>query len=73
MTYLARPNQPLHIHLENVSELAGRFAKSIDLFGEAVLAGSLHDLGKYRHEFQYYLRGERASSAETQHAAYGAV
>jgi CRISPR-associated endonuclease/helicase Cas3 len=73
MTYFARPNQPLHVHLANVSKLAGNFAKTINLFDEAVLAGSLHDLGKYRHEFQDYLRGERASSAETQHAAYGAV
>lgn len=73
MTYFARPNQPLHIHLENVSKIAGSFAKTIDLFEEAVLAGSLHDLGKYRQEFQDYLRGDRASSQETQHAAYGAV
>ncbi len=73
MTYFARPNQPLHVHLTNVSKIAGGFAKMIGLFEEAVLAGSLHDLGKYRQEFQDYLRGDRASSAETQHAAYGAV
>jgi CRISPR-associated endonuclease/helicase Cas3 len=73
MTYFARPNQPLHVHLENVSIIAGSFAKAIDLSEEAVLAGSLHDLGKYRQEFQDYLRGDRASSQETQHAAYGAV
>ena len=73
MTYFARPNQPLHVHLENVSKIAGGFAKAIDLSEEAILAGSLHDLGKYRQEFQDYLRGDRASSQETQHAAYGAV
>lgn len=73
MNYFARPNQPLHIHLTNVATLAGSFAKKIGLHDEAVLAGRLHDLGKYRPEFQDYLRGERTSSAETQHAAYGAA
>ena len=71
--FLARPNQPLCVHLENVSRLAGKFGQCIGLHEEAVLAGSLHDLGKYRQEFQDYLRGDRASSQETQHAAYGAI
>lgn len=44
MTYFARPNQPLHVHLENVSKIAGSFAKTIGLFEDAVLAGSLHDM-----------------------------
>ena len=73
MHYFARPNQPLHVHLANVARLAGTFGLSVGLHEEAVLAGSLHDLGKYRREFQDYLRGDRASSPETQHAAYGAV
>ncbi len=73
MTYFARPNQPLHVHLRNVSVLAGNFGHSVGLRHEATLAGSLHDLGKYRHEFQDYLRGDRTSSPETQHAAYGAA
>lgn len=72
-TYFARPFQPLHVHLGNVATLAGSFGKKVGLYHEAVLAGSLHDLGKYRSEFQDYLRGDRTSSAETQHAAYGAV
>lgn len=71
--FLARPNQPLCVHLENVSKLAGKFGQWIGLHDEAILAGSLHDLGKYRQEFQGYLRGDRVSSQETQHAAYGAV
>jgi CRISPR-associated endonuclease/helicase Cas3 len=73
MNYFARPNQPLRVHLTNVANIAGGFAKTIGIFEEAVLAGSLHDLGKYRQEFQDYLRGDRPSSQETQHAAYGAV
>lgn len=36
-------------------------------------AGRLHDLGKYRGEFQAYLRNQRDSSVETHHAIYGAA
>jgi len=36
-------------------------------------AGALHDLGKYRKEFQEYLFGERDRSAETNHAVYGSA
>ncbi|MDD5035044.1 MAG: CRISPR-associated endonuclease Cas3'', partial [Methylococcaceae bacterium] len=36
-------------------------------------AGLLHDLGKYREEFQGYLRKQRESSVETHHAVYGAA
>ena len=35
--------------------------------------GLLHDLGKYRKEFQEYFRGERTRSIEMQHAGYGAA
>ena len=72
--------QPLAIHLRNVARLAKQFAEHLGLSAEplglsaeAELAGLLHDLGKYRDEFQSYLRGERSSSAETQHAIYGAA
>ncbi|MFA6287426.1 MAG: CRISPR-associated helicase Cas3' [Opitutaceae bacterium] len=63
--------QPLAEHLQNVAKLAAAFAKPFGAEPEAHLAGLLHDLGKYRDEFQSYLRGERSSSAETQHAIYG--
>lgn len=65
--------QLLKDHLRNVASLARRFAEPLGLAKEAELAGLLHDLGKYRDEFQSYLRGERASSVETQHAIYGAA
>src|SRR5690606_10831160 len=65
--------QPLADHLRNVAELAARFAAPFGASDEARLAGLLHDLGKYRLEFQAYLRGERSSSAETQHAVFGAA
>lgn len=65
--------QRLKCHLANVAKLARNFATPLQLAPEAELAGLLHDLGKYRDEFQAYLRGERASSVETQHAIYGAA
>lgn len=65
--------QPLAVHLRNVATLARRFAAPLGFADEAELAGLLHDLGKYRAEFQSYLRGQAGSSAGTQHAIYGAA
>ncbi|WP_442887758.1 CRISPR-associated helicase Cas3' [Congregicoccus parvus] len=65
--------QLLADHLRNVADLAAKFAAPFNASAEARLAGLLHDLGKYRFEFQAYLRGERSSSAETQHAVFGAA
>ena len=65
--------QPLATHLRNVANLAATFAAPFNASAEARLAGLLHDLGKYRDEFQSYLRGERSSSVETQHAIFGAA
>src|SRR5580765_3543390 len=66
------PWQPLVVHLRNVARLAKGFAALLGFAAEAELAGLLHDLGKYRDEFQAYLRGQRGSSVETQHAIFGA-
>lgn len=67
--------QLLKDHLQAVSQLAKSFGRPLgpELEKEAELAGLLHDLGKYRIEFQAYLRGERGSSADTQHAVFGAA
>lgn len=65
--------QYLEDHLLNVAKIAYAFAKSLGLEKEAFLAGILHDLGKYRKEFQDYLSGLRNKSSETQHAIYGAA
>ena len=65
--------QRLDDHLRNVADLAATFAAPFGASDEARLAGLLHDLGKYRNEFQSYLRGERTSSVETQHAIFGAA
>ena len=56
--------QTLDSHLVEVADLAQRFSKEIrpddNLFADlAKLAGLLHDLGKYRMEFQEYLRKKR--------------
>ena len=65
--------QPLATHLRKVAELAAKFAAPFGAADEARLAGLLHDLGKYRDEFQAYLRGERSGGVETQHAIFGAA
>ncbi len=69
--------QPLDEHLKGTAELATKFAKAIrpndKLFTElARLTGLLHDIGKYRTEFQEYLRKERQGGVDTVHAVYGA-
>ncbi|MFQ5647218.1 MAG: CRISPR-associated helicase Cas3' [bacterium] len=73
-----RKPELLKHHLSNVAEQARKFALSIrtnqDKFSDAAwLAGMLHDLGKYRTEFQEYLFGKREGSQDTHHAFYGAA
>jgi CRISPR-associated endonuclease/helicase Cas3 len=65
----------LRHHLQAVGNLARGFAvKSCpDLHEAAYYAGLLHDLGKYRDEFQQYIAGQLDSSTETHHAVYGAA
>src|SRR5690606_28905006 len=69
---------PLSAHLRGVAELAGRFAgeaRPDDAgFAEAAhAAGLLHDLGKYRPEFQELLRGLRCRGESTWHKQTGAA
>jgi CRISPR-associated endonuclease/helicase Cas3 len=65
--------QPLETHLRNVAKLAEGFGNPFGIGAEAKLAGLLHDLGKYRPEFQQYLKGQCQSSVKTQHAVFGAA
>ncbi len=66
---------PLAEHLCAVGELAATLSENscLALKDAAFWAGVLHDLGKYRDEFQEYLRNEREGSIETHHAVYGAA
>jgi CRISPR-associated endonuclease/helicase Cas3 len=81
--------QPLKSHLSSVAEKALQFAKNMqpislldgqdikqwkDTFHKtAQRAGLLHDLGKYREEFQEYLLGRRNRGQETNHSVYGSA
>ncbi len=74
----AGENHDLVDHLRDVARRARDFAVVIgggrpSLADLADWAGVLHDLGKYRVEFQDYLRGNRSRSHETQHAIFGAA
>ena len=65
-------------HLRDVAARARRFAEEAkphdsDFGALAEWAGWLHDLGKYREEFQQYLLGRRPGGLETQHAVFGAA
>lgn len=62
-------------HLSEVGKRARAFMYSANpkLAESAEWAGLLHDIGKYRTEFQEYIRGIREKSAETHHAVYGAA
>ena len=50
-----RKQQHLWEHLEEVSDLAGRFADKVGLKECGELIGLLHDLGKASGEFQNYM------------------
>lgn len=77
MTYLAHTcedgrTQTIVEHAEGVAKLARGFA---DVFGSAETGkclGLLHDLGKYRPEFQQYLRSGGAARYKTEHTGAGA-
>jgi CRISPR-associated endonuclease/helicase Cas3 len=65
----------LDVHLKAVGNLAEQFIRAAnpELAETARWAGLLHDLGKYRDEFQEYLVGNINGSKETHHAVYGAA
>lgn len=65
-------------HLRDVAGRARKFAEGAkpddpDFALMAAWAGWLHDLGKYRDEFQQYLVGRRQGGVETQHSVFGAA
>ena len=62
--------QPLEEHLRNVATLAGGFATTFGSGRWGVLAGILHDLGKYQPDFQRKLAGEAVA---VEHSGVGAA
>ena len=70
--------QSLRDHLRQVAELARRFAVEAcpddpALAEAAFAAGLLHDLGKYRPEFQQMIRGIDVQKERTYHKQAGAA
>jgi len=65
--------QSLAEHLNQVAATTECFARKFGAGEEARVAGWLHDLGKFREEFQAYLKNERQGGVETHHAVYGAA
>ena len=58
-------------HLVAVAELAGRFGERFGAGPWAYAAGLWHDLGKFSHEFQRYLRGAVEPDAHSNRASRG--
>ena len=56
--------QSLEAHLRGVSLKAAQFAETFEAGEEGYAAGLIHDMGKFRDEFQEYLRKERARRPE---------
>jgi CRISPR-associated endonuclease/helicase Cas3 len=60
--------EPLEDHLRNVAEMAERFAEPFGSGSWGRLAGLWHDLGKYSHAFQRYLRASAGTVNDTHRA-----
>ncbi|MCS7060540.1 MAG: CRISPR-associated helicase Cas3' [Anaerolineae bacterium] len=60
--------QPLIEHLRNTAELAREFGREAQVGDLAYIAGLVHDLGKYSHQFQRRLEG----GARVDHSTAGA-
>src|SRR5262245_24087331 len=70
--------QPLADHLRNVAEVARELTRRAcphdpDLAATAYAAGLLHDLGKYRPQFQLMIRGVPVQKETTYHKQAGAA
>lgn len=76
-----RPESEWHAledHLFDVGKLAAEFARRFGAERIAYAAGAWHDLGKYAHDFQAYLRADHEASnegtgARVDHSSAGAI
>jgi CRISPR-associated endonuclease/helicase Cas3 len=78
LAHTANESGQVHLlkdHLYDVGALAEKFIIEANpaLAETSRWAGLLHDLGKYRAEFQQMLTGQTGKSVETHHAVYGAA
>lgn len=65
--------QTLKSHLLNTCKYAEQFAKNLGLSHVAGLVGILHDFGKYRAEFQEYIKSQNGVRGSVDHSSYGAI
>jgi CRISPR-associated endonuclease/helicase Cas3 len=63
----------LEEHLSAVSRMAGRMASEFGAEEWGRLAGQWHDLGKFSHDFQSYIRSKSGHEAHLVDAAFGKV
>jgi len=70
MVYFAHPGHPLLDHLNSVAGLAREFASAFASAEWGYLAGLWHDFGKFQHEFQRRLAGEKIA---VEHSGAGAA
>lgn len=74
--FLARDNQSLIEHLNNVAKITKYFAEPFGLTNAGFTVGVLHDLGKFSKAYQNYLQrslsGEKTVRGEVIHSLQGA-
>ena len=81
LAHTSEGNPRGHLLLEHLRDVARRSRELAsmanpsdrDFAAMAEWTGLLHDLGKYRDEFQAYLLGKRQGGIDTQHAVFGAA
>lgn len=68
-----KAEQRAAVHCENVSLLAGRNGVAAGLEHLAALIGLMHDMGKFTHAFETYIKDKTAKRGSVQHSPAGAI